>query len=47
MIWVAHDNRDQIVDFVQPWEERTQIAWAQLLHWIGLGTRKFRDGRVR
>lgn len=47
MIWVAHDTRDQVVDFVQYWAERTELAYAALLRWIGLGARKFRDWRVR
>ena len=45
--WVAHDIRDQIVDFVRHWSERTEIAGEQLLRWIELSSRKFRDWRAR
>jgi len=47
MTWVAHDIRDQIVDFVQRWAEPAELAWGQLLGWMGLAARKFRDWRVR
>jgi hypothetical protein len=45
--WVAYDIRDQIVDFLQPWSELTGIAHEQLLSWIELSSRKFRDWRSR
>lgn len=47
MVWVAHDTRDEVVDFVRRWAEPAELAWAQLLRWIGLGARKFRDWRTR
>ncbi len=47
MTWVAHDIRDQIVDFVHRWAEPAELAWTQLLGWIGLGARKFRHWRAR
>ena len=47
MTWVAHDIRDEIVDFVHRWAEPAELAWTQLLGWIGLGARKFRDWRAR
>jgi hypothetical protein len=47
MVWVAHDIRDQVVDFIGHWAERTEIAVTQLLRWVGLGARKHRDWRVR
>ncbi len=47
MIWVAHDVRDQIVDLVQHWSEPAEIAYEQLLSWIGLSSRKFRAWRLR
>src|SRR5438876_12393810 len=47
MVWVAHDIRDQVVDFVQLWAEPAERACARLLNWIGIGTRKFRDWRSR
>lgn len=44
---MAHDIRDQVVDFVQDWSERTEICYEQLLRWIELSARKFRDWRQR
>ncbi len=44
---MAHDIRDQLVDFVQYWSERTEIGYEQLLGWIPLSGRKFRDWRQR
>src|SRR5437763_15589971 len=47
MSWVAHDIRDELVDFVRHWSGRTEICYEQLLGWIELSARKFRDWRVR
>jgi len=47
MSWVAHDIRDELEDFVRHWSERTEICYEQLLGWIELSARKFRDWRVR
>jgi transposase InsO family protein len=45
--WIAHDLRDELVDFVQDWSKKTEIAYEQLLRWIELSSRKFRDWRER
>jgi putative transposase len=47
MTWVAHDLRDEIVDFVRRWAEPAELASTRMLGWIGLGERKFRDWRSR
>lgn len=47
MTWVAHDVRDDVVDFVGRWAERTELGCTRLLAWIGLGGRKFRAWRLR
>lgn len=44
---MAHDIRDDVVDFVRRWSERTEIAYGRLTGWIGLPGRKFRDWRCR
>lgn len=36
-----------MVDFVRHWSERTEIGYEQLLGWIALSSRKFRDWRGR
>jgi transposase InsO family protein len=45
--WIAHDIRDELVDFVRHWSERSEICYEQLLRWIALSSRKFRDWRSR
>lgn len=47
MTWVAHDIRDEIVDFVRRWVEPAELVATQMLRWLGLGERKFRDWRAR
>lgn len=41
MTWVAHDIRDQIVDFVRRWSGAAELAARQLLVWIGLSPRQY------
>jgi transposase InsO family protein len=36
-----------LVDFVRHWSDRTEICYEQLLRWIDLSSRKFRDWRSR
>lgn len=45
--WIAHDLRDELVDFVQDWSAKTDIGYELLLRWIELSGRKFRDWRQR
>ena len=45
--WIAHDLRDELVDFVQDWSGKTELSYEQLLDWIELSARKFRDWRER
>jgi transposase InsO family protein len=46
-VWVPHDTRDQIVDFINRWSSKTGIAVACLLLWIGLGRSKWHDWKKR
>ncbi len=41
MKWVAHDIRDQLVDFVGKWSERAELPATRLLGWIELSPRKY------
>ena len=41
MIWVAHDIRDAVVDFVRYWSELTELPVRRFLEWIELSPRKF------
>jgi len=46
-VWVPHDTRDEIVDFVNRWSSKTGIAVFSFLLWIGLGTSKWHDWKKR
>jgi putative transposase len=44
---VAPDIRDQVVDFVRAWADKTEIPACRLVSWIGLGTSKLHDWKAR
>jgi len=46
-VWVPHDTRDQVVDFVNRWSSKTGIAVFCLLLWLGLATSKWHDWKRR
>src|SRR5579863_9832662 len=35
-VWVPHDTRDQIVDFVRRWSDRTEIGVGRFVKWLGV-----------
>jgi putative transposase len=41
VIWVAHDIRDAVVDFVRYWSELSELPVRRFLEWIELSPRKF------
>jgi transposase InsO family protein len=45
--WVPHDLRDQVVDFVRRWSDKTEIPAARLVGWAGLARSKFFDWKSR
>jgi putative transposase len=45
--WVPHDTRDEIVDYVNHWTERTELPARRLLAWVGLAASKFHDWKHR
>jgi hypothetical protein len=45
--WVPHDVRDQVVDFVRRWSEKTEIGVGRFPQWLGIGASKFYDWRQR
>ncbi len=47
MIWVAHDIRDKVVDFVNHWSEKTEIRVRQIVIWIGISAPKFNEWKKR
>jgi putative transposase len=44
---VPHDTRDIVVDFVNDWSERTEIASQRFVKWIGISRGKFFDWKSR
>ncbi len=46
-MWVPHDVRDQIVDFVRRWSEKTGISAGRFIEWLGIRASKFYDWRDR
>ena len=45
--WIPHDTRDEVVDYVRQWSERTELAAGKLVQWIGIGSSKFFDWKRR
>src|SRR5688572_24530468 len=41
--WVPHDTRDQIVDFVRRWSEKTEIGAGLFIEWLDIRVSKFYD----
>jgi len=37
---VPHDTRDQIVDFVRSWSDKTDIPVARFTPWLGIARSK-------
>ena len=42
-----HDTRDQIVDFVRRWSEKTKIRAGRFIEWLDITASKFYDWRER
>lgn len=47
MNWVAHDIRDEVVDFVRRWTGRTELPAKRLLGWIELSPRQYHRWQER
>jgi putative transposase len=46
-IWVPHDTRDQVVDFVRSWSEKTEIGAGRFIEWLDITASKFYNWRER
>ena len=46
-MWVPHDVRDVVVDFVRCWSEKTEIRAGRFIRWLGVRASKFYDWRER
>lgn len=47
MVWVPHDIRDQLVDFVRYWSMRSDILAGRFIRWLGISASKFYDWKAR
>lgn len=45
--WAEPDLRDEVVDYVRYWSDRTETPAGTLVGWIGLGRSKFYDWKAR
>ena len=46
-VWVPHDTRDQIVDFVRRWSGKTEIGAGRFMRWLDITASKFYGWRER
>ena len=46
-VWVPHEVRDQVVDFVRCWSEKTEIGIGLFIVWLGVTASKFYSWRER
>lgn len=45
--WVEPDKRDDVVDYVRYWSDRTDLPATRLVKWIGIGRSKYYQWRER
>lgn len=45
--WVAHDTRDEVMDFVNHWGDRAEVPATRFIRWLGIGSSKFYHWRER
>jgi len=45
--WIPHDTRDEVVDYVRQWSDRTELPAGKLVQWVGVGSSKFYDWKRR
>jgi len=46
-LWVPHDTRDTIIEYVRRWSGRTEIPAKRFVAWLGIAEGKFYDWRNR
>ena len=44
---MPHDTRDEIVDFIRTWADKTEITMQRVVNWAGIAKSKFFDWRRR
>ena len=45
--WTPHDTRDQVVDFIRAWSDKTELPTSRLVRWVGVARGKFYDWQNR
>ena len=45
--WVPHDTRDEVIDFVNRWREKSELPTSRFIAWLGVATSKFYNWRQR
>jgi putative transposase len=45
--WTAHDNRDQVIDFVNRWADKAELPAGRFVGWLGISSSKFYDWKNR
>ena len=46
-VWTQPDIRDEVIDYVRYWSDRTQLPANRLVRWIGIGRSKYYHWRNR
>jgi len=41
--WVPHDTRDQLMDFIRCWSDRSWISASKFIGWLDIGSSKYYD----
>jgi len=45
--WVPHDIRDQVLDYIQYWQKRTDLGIANFIIWLGISSSKYSEWKKR
>jgi transposase InsO family protein len=45
--WVPHDTRDEVIDFVNRWREKSELPTSRFITWLRVATSKFYHWRQR
>jgi putative transposase len=46
-VWTQPDIRDEVIDYVRTWSDKTELAAGRLVGWIGIGRSKYHDWKAR
>lgn len=46
-MWTPHDTRDEVIDYVRRWSDRTEVAAKRMVRWMGMGGSKYHAWKSR